>query len=180
MKFTVEVEIDWVDDDGGLDEAVKKEIIRGVEAKICKRADSEITEAIDKKLATVIDDRLNEMITGWLAREVSVTNTYGDVVENGTIESLLQERFDKFWAQKVDNKGRSGREGYGNQQSRMAWLQNQKIKDKCTKFAQELAKTMDAQIADGVSDALRTALGDRLVKTLGVEKIIADVKQLAG
>lgn len=55
-KFNIEVELDWMDEEGGLniDDELKERVIAGVEEALLKKATSEAVKAVDNKIAEKI------------------------------------------------------------------------------------------------------------------------------
>lgn len=93
MKFTVEVEDFWLEEEElteALSSHIKSEVVHKISASIKEKTDKQITEkikeAIDKKIELVIDSTLTDLIaTGLIMRngkEVSIIDHIKSVFQN--------------------------------------------------------------------------------------------------
>ena len=91
MKLNITVDIDWIEEDGSIDEEVKHQIIQGVKnsiGKTCldkveKQASKAIDEAINKSVASageLINGKAIAFANEWLGKKVEVTDQWGEVV----------------------------------------------------------------------------------------------------
>lgn len=59
-KFNIEVELDWMDEEGySIDEELRERIINGVEDTLLRKATEEAVKAVDKKIAEKVLDAEN-------------------------------------------------------------------------------------------------------------------------
>lgn len=172
MKITCEIELDWVGEDG-IDESVKHEIVRDVVRKLGNKVQKDLVTRSKEKLDEALEQVANGLCNRWLEEDISITDSWGDVVFKGTTEGMLRERFDKFWQTKVDQYGKTG---YNANQTRMEWLMDQRIRKLGETFAEDLAKKVEEQVKSVLTDRLKLTLGANLVKSLGVENLIKQMR----
>jgi len=185
MKFNVEISLDWIDDEDTIDSAVERRIVDAVADRILAKAQQkieaevkkslgEIEDTIGKRAIAQIEGRINKTMDDWLGDDVTLTDTWGKPTWSGKLVDLIRTRFDEFWQQKVDSKGTVG--GYGKTTSRLEWVIDKRIIDIGTTFAKDLAAEVETQVKSTLSARLKAALGDELIKNLGVPRLLESMK----
>jgi len=178
MKFTVEVEIGWLGDDGSLDEEVEQRMLASVVERVSKQVEGRLNDLVSKQLDSIIDSRCNEMITSWLDREIQVTDRWGDKQSEGTIEEILRAKFDSFWEQKVDKNG-SGNSGYGDKTTRLEWLLKKHVTDYAGTWSKKLSEDIEKQVRAMLSDKLKASIGGGIIDQLGVPQLMERIEREA-
>jgi len=176
MKMTIEVDLQWVDEDGNLDDAIQDQVVNRIESQISDQAKEKITLAVAERVDSLVDERLNTMLESWMSEDTEVTDKWGKVVFEGSILNLLKKRFDEFWQQTVDMSGRSSN-GYGDKHTRIDWIIGERIKIHCEKFAVAMEKQFTEEVEQQVSSALKQAVGNKIVDTLGVPEMVASIRK---
>ena len=91
MKFNVEVEIDWLEDGGGIDDAVKQEIINGIVNKLSMGFTKDITKDSLARVNAKIDELVIDLFEKFITKGVTVTDQWGEPEKiNVNIESLSE------------------------------------------------------------------------------------------
>lgn len=157
MKVKVEVDIDWIEEDGNIDEEVKYQIIEGVKGAISKQC----LDKVENKASEQIDNAISQSITAasakieqeavqfardWLDKKVVVTDRWGDVKKEASISDLIKETFDNLLEKKVDEKGRFV-SGYGGGTKLINWLTGNRVQEIVQEKLKDLGKNIDKQIA---------------------------------
>lgn len=178
MKLNLEIDIDWIDEEKGIDEVVREQIIDGVVAKVQEKINGKIEEKvnniIDKQIVTTIDKKADELFTDFINRPVTLTDNYGSKMKvYDNMEMLIKERFDNFLTQTVDEKGNScERNGYGAKFQRLEFIIDKQLKDFAKKFTDDAVKTVSEEIKQHVKDGLTTKLGAELMNVLKVNEML--------
>ena len=177
MKFNIEVELDYIGDDGNLDEAIKDSILNSVTKivmeKVSKQVDAKVDEIIvnaaEEKAGSIVDKISEDFLT----REYTKTDRYGDTIECGlTVKELLKRDFDNFWKEIVDGNGR--KDGYGNKKPRIEWKLDTLIEEHSRKFAQTLTNDTENKIKSTMKENLSRTIGTKLVSKLGFDKLLLE------
>ena len=177
MKLNLEIELDWIDEEKGLDETVKEQIIDGVVSKIQKQIETKIetkvNAVIDTTIVAKISEKTDSLFEDFINRPVTITDRYGDkikVYEN--MSDLIKERFDKFMEQKVDEQGRSTDSSYGKTFARLDFIISKQLNDFANKFTTDAVASVSAEIKQHVKEGLTTKLGAELMKVLKVNEML--------
>lgn len=172
MKFNIEVEVDWLGEDGDLDDAVKERIVDGVVGKLSKGVVNGVTETAMKSVQDKIGDLVTDLFDGFINRGVNITDRYGDVVkENVSIESLLKERLDKALQEQVNGDGKVGE--YGNKMTRLDYMLDTRVKTAVSTMTKDVIAKVDAKIAEALKAEVKAKLGESLLSKVDVDGITA-------
>jgi regulatory protein YycI of two-component signal transduction system YycFG len=106
MKLNVEIEIDWIDEEGNLDEEIERKIISGltskIEQKFLKDAAIKVAAAADK----LITAKTELLINNILERPVKVSNGWNDNREYDSIFEMVESRMSNMYGEKLNNSGK--------------------------------------------------------------------------
>lgn len=177
MKFNIEIELDWIDEESTIDSAVQDGIISSVLRKIkTEEIETKIQSAIDgiieKEIKEGLDKKVSKTYEDFISKEISITNSYGDIVKNCTIHELIKERFDNYLGEKVDDRGRS--DSYNKNQSRINWMIENQIKKHSKDFTDETISTLEEKLKKYFSKELKERVGNVILENTGLKKLIAD------
>jgi hypothetical protein len=173
----IKISIDDIfDEDGSLSD----EIRRAVVAELAGRADKASILALENeargKLSAMLDAKINSLMEFWMEKQITVTDAFGDTVEQGTLMDVVKRRFDRFWEQKVDSNGRAG-SGYTAKGTRLEWLLDKRIEELCKKFSDDMAREVKKQVTSIMTDKLKVAIGGSLIDAIGLPQIIKRLSQ---
>lgn len=174
MKFNVEIDLDWVEEDSTIDEVVKNQIISNIETRIVKTLEAKVLESakakIDEQIQGLVTQNVHtlvsEKVAGLMALPRTTTDDYGRVVrENFTIEQLLIEAVESAVVNKtLRSDGRVASGGY-NDKAQYSYFEYFATKDipklieaRVTAIAEEIKKDIESQIKNNV----KTAVADKL------------------
>ena len=181
MKFNVDVEIDWLEEGGTIDEEVKKQIINGISSRINKQSQEDMTKAVEKEISTkvsaLLDAKMNEILEDFLKRGVKITDQWGAVKKEIVIEDLVKEKFDKFMTAKVDSDGRES--DYGSSMPRIDWILNKRVVAHCQAEAKKIVADVEAKVKEILSTDLELKVKNKLITTLGLEDLLSTAKKIS-
>ena len=111
MKINVEFDLEWVDDEDTIDGAVSRKIISMAVEQIGEKIITAIKNSVDEKMNAKVDDFLNDVLSGFMDRNIIITDKWGkEVARHETVNNLLETRFDEFITESVDKDGKTSRE----------------------------------------------------------------------
>ena len=101
MKFNVEIELDYIEEDGSVDDEVKFQLINGIFERLQVGIKEDIKKKVEEKTLAMIDneisDKVQEVFNDFTNKEISVTDQFGDVVKSyKSIIDMIKEKFDGF------------------------------------------------------------------------------------
>ena len=177
MKFNIEVEVDWIGEEGNIDEVIKKEISDHVVNTITSKIEKEMEERATAAISDKVDDMCNNLINEFLSRKINVTDSWGKaIIVDTTIEDILKKRFEEFWNTVVDEKGRSGCDGYGKKQTRTMWAIDDIVKVHAERFVKAVTDDTEAKIKATITDQLKAKVVAKIVGDLGLDKLLLEQK----
>lgn len=177
MKLNLEIDLEWIDEEKGLDESVKEQIIKGVVSKIQKQIETKIetriNDTIDKTVVAKINQQTDLLFNDFISRPVTISDNYGSQLKvYDKMEDLIKERFDKFMVQTVDDKGNTYDGSYGTKYTRLVFIIDKQMKEFADKFTKDAVTQVSAEIQKHVKDGLTQKLGSELMKVLKVNEML--------
>jgi len=108
MKMTVEVELNWLGEDGDIDAAIRDSIAEKCLERIPEKAKENLQKYVDSQFKHKIDGLINEVLSGFMDRNIVVTDQWGDEVSRyESVREMLKEKFNTFMSEKVDTNGKA-------------------------------------------------------------------------
>ena len=178
MKFNLEIQLDWIDEDSNLDETIKQNIIDEVVKKIQVNTESKIKDSIDKIIDITIVSKINEMTENlfneFCNRQVIINDNYGTKIKvYESVTDLIKERFDNFMIQAVDKEGKTSNSSYENKFQRINFIVDKQLKVFADKFTTDAVKSVSEEIKVHVQEGLKTKLGAELMSVLKVNEMLS-------
>jgi hypothetical protein len=182
MKLNITVDIDWIEEDGSIDEEVKHQIISGVKNSISKqcldKVDREASKSIDKAIQEAIEaatntikDKAVAFADDWLENEVTITDKWGEAKDTLTITDLIKKTFDDLLEKKVDSNGRITSGQYDGQQTLISYLTGSRVEEVVNKKLSGFSKNIDDQITKAVNSGIRENVSNKFA-----EMVVATAK----
>lgn len=106
MKFNIEIDIDWIDDDENLDSEIQKKIISGLVCKIEKEFSMETSKKIAQRAERLITAKTELLINTVLERSVVVSNGWNDTRTYDSIYDMIEIRMAGLYDGKLNNIGK--------------------------------------------------------------------------
>lgn len=177
MKFNLEIDIDWIDEDSNLNDQVKEEIISTIIGRVNKSIENTVKPKIEEKIDGMIVEKIDGLVSSIFAefmdKEVNITDQYGDVItSHENVYAVIKSRFDTFMTQPVDSKGNSDSSRYGNTTTRLHFIIDKQLKDFADDFTTTAVKQVSAEIKEHVKEGLTTKLGAELMSVLKVNEML--------
>jgi tRNA(Ile)-lysidine synthase TilS/MesJ len=106
MKITMDVEIDWIDDESNIDDEIKRQLIKGVatavEEKFCDKAKSQVAQAAERLISAKVD----QLIYGLLEKPVVVSDGWNNQREYESVYDMVETRMTELYHGKFDNSSK--------------------------------------------------------------------------
>jgi hypothetical protein len=177
MKFNIEIELDYIDEEGCLDTAIKDSILASVTKIVMEKVSKQVDAKLDKIIIQAAEKKakqiVNRIANNFTTRKFNRKDEYGDVIEvDLTVKDILKREFDHFWNAIVDKEGRSS--GYGEKMTRIEWTIEKHIKEHSKKFAETITRDTENKIKTTMKENLANSIGQKLVTELGFDKMLAE------
>ncbi|GIP38605.1 hypothetical protein J31TS4_18850 [Paenibacillus sp. J31TS4] len=173
MKFNIQVEVDWIDEGGGLDEEVKAQVIQGVVEKLSAGCLRDLTDKSMKQVQEKLDDLVVNLFDGFMNKGITLTDRWGDVKrKNVKVEDLMKEKLEQALTEKVDSSGNSS--SYGDH-TRLNYMVNNRVKKAVETMTKEVIGQVDKKIASTINEEVKQRLSESLLSKINVDQVIGDV-----
>ncbi len=177
MKFNLEIDIDWIDEDNTIDDVVKQQIISSIIRQTNEKVEShvlnEVNKMLDGKIVAKVDELVTETFNEFMKKEVNLTDSYGSVIKtHESVYAVIKDRFDTFLTQKVDANGKTKTDSYGASFTRLTYIIDEQLRNYAEKFTTEAEQKVSAEIKEHVKDGLTKKLGSELMKVLKVNDML--------
>lgn len=179
-KFNVTVEIDYIDEEGNLDDAICEQIVDSV----VSRVSNTVTERIEKKAQEIFEARLqamessvskklNEMMDDFFSTPKDITDRYGDIQRRGvTVKQLLKEACDKFLEQSLNERGEPAT-GYSvKYKSRIDYIVAKSIDHNMEYSISKAVNEVTENLKKKISDEIKKQMGEKLAGVVGLDDIL--------
>lgn len=152
-KFNIEVEIDWLNEDTGLDEEIQKQVIAGLQNRLVSNLENKLGNSIAEKVnqkATEIADAFIQKLLAEQIGEIQIpikTSSWSSEVLYKPLTEFIGERFEAAMNEKVLNE-RGGKAEYRDDK-----------KYSITEYLTRdfIAKELNSKVSDMIRDAKEKA-----------------------
>lgn len=174
MKLNITVDLEWLGEDGDLDNEIKNQIIDGVKsaisrdclAKVEKEASQQINQAITESIVAArkaIEQKAVKFADDWLEKEVTITDKWGDTQDCLTITDLIKRTFDGLMEKKVDDKGNFV-DSFSGKTRLINWLTGKRVEDIVQDKLKVINKDIDRQIAEYINEGIRQNVANKFAE----------------
>lgn len=178
-KFNVSVEIDYIDDEGNLDDALCEQIVNSVVSRVSdtvtKRIEEQAQQLFEERLQTMetsVSDKLNTIMDEFFSEPKDITDRYGDVQRKGvTVKQLLKEACDKFMEQPLDEQGRPAKYG-AKYQTRVDYIVAKSIDYSMEYAIKRAVEDVTDNLKKKISDEIKQQMGEKLAGVVGLDNLI--------
>lgn len=177
MKVNIQVELDWLDGEGSIDDEVQNQIISGVKQAISrdcmKLVEQKTQAAIDEGMSSAIglmQEKVSIFFEDWLNNEATITDRYGDAIEKGSLKDIIKREFNNCMNEKVDASGKHT--SYGAKYTRLEFVTGKKVQEVVDSYLSSYGKNIDATIKTTIEEGIKSRVSDKFA-----EMVIGYAKQ---
>lgn len=163
MKFKIEIELDWVDDDRSIDEEVRSQIVAEIARQIRHNVDKKTTEEIQSRVSDKVDEWILERLNEFCDRRINITDKWGDTKEHHeSVTEMFKAKFDEFFNASVDKDGKQSEScGWGsNRTTRIDYMLDQKAKA----YLAKITNDMDYRIERAIDKEIKAKIEEKIKK----------------
>lgn len=193
-KFNIMVDLDWLDDETSIDDAIKEEVINGareyllnkVTIEIQKKLDSEIgkklveaqetvDKTIDQYIQTINTDNISKL------KIAEKKNSWSDEVVMTPISEYIGKRFDEFCNAKRYNSefevaGYDRDKRYSiAEKSIQEYLKNV-LQKQVSDIVKNAQKNAELEIVKSLEDTLKANLAEETIKKMNIPQVLKNLQ----
>lgn len=193
-KFTVEVELDWLEEEQSLDEALKEEILHAVETRVTGKVVQELTDKLTAKLNKTLEEEAEKVVDGFIGKTLEgkietlkiphKENSWNSEVQMIPISEFIGMRYEDFLNKKVYDQ-------YGNMPSSERdrnfsineyFIKNyleKELTKKVSDLIQKARKDAEETVVSTIEYQLREQLSVDIISRLNIPKMLASLQDKA-
>ena len=170
MKLNIELNIDYLDEEYNLDDAIKQDIIDTVAQTFKQSINISVERKIKKRISNLMDDWIMKQLHLFCDKKIRITDKWGDTQEHhDSVTDMFKTKFDEFFNASVDDKGKTLQScSYGSRTTRIDKMLN----DKADEYMKDLMKNLDRDISRAITSAM-----ENKIKTEVKERVIRLMEQ---
>jgi len=186
MKFNIEIDLDWVNEDNSVDDEIKNQIINNLSSTITQKAQIKVDEILAKKVeeaAKKTTDGFIEkiMLDSFDNMKIPVKkNSWDDKVGYMSLTDFIKERFEKAMNEKRLDSNGSNR-NYDKKISINEYFLNQFLAKEMEEKVVDLIKKarIDAEnsIIKTLDSTLKEQLSSDIVSRLNIPELLKNLQQ---
>lgn len=166
--INITLDLDWFEENGSLDEALKQKIVDEVVQKIADNEIDNISETAENMISEQIGKRMNDYMDKLFDEPRNITDRWGEVIkENVTIKSQLKEALDNFVDQKVDRKGNISSGAYDSI-ARVQYMAEKYYNDFCGSTIERIARETTETIKRLTEQQISAKIGKKMADIIGL------------
>jgi len=183
VKFSVEIELDYLDEDDCLDESIKKQILAAASNKIVSAVMNELETSAKEIAVKRIDEEasifVNNCLEKYVDGPIKLTDNYGGTIaEHDGIDELLKSKFDEFMAQKVDQYGKPSNScsRFDKTYTNLDYMLDAKVKKVASESIDKMMKGLDKKIRESSEAEAKKQLNERILKQFNAEEMLKNME----
>ena len=181
MKFNVEIDLDWVEEDTTIDEEIKRQIIRKVEGNVTENLKKEITESakaqIEKTVLETAVSAVNARVAELMQEKRVVTDKNGRVVDDSfSLDNKLIEIIDSALTKKTLNADGSTTNSYNAKYSMFEFMATKNIEKMVDERVALHAAKVSKDIESLVTEKIKTQVADKLTALIVDNSTVLSLK----
>lgn len=179
-KFKIDVEIDWLGEDGTLDDQIKESIKDEIIEKIGKT----VMNDIRKTAASEAKNRIGLWVNNYLATLVKEKkipyskNSWNSETNYISIEEMIGMKFEEALKQTVDKNGKPTSSSYDSYGTMLDWLTGQQARkyanEKVQEFVKDIKGDIEAYTSKKVKDEMMKQLTASLISNIDFNKVFKE------
>ena len=193
-KFTITVDLDWLDNEESIDDAIRDEVVNGAREYLLNKTNMEIQKKLDaeigKKLVQaqeVVDKTIDQYIQVITTDNISKLkiaekkSTWSDEVVMTPISEYIGKKFDAFCNEKrydsdfkVDDYDRGKRYSMA-EKSIQEYLRNV-LEKQVSDIVRNAQKNAELEIVKSLEDTLKANLAEETIKKMNIPQVLKNLE----
>ena len=171
MKISVDFNLDWIEEERDLDEAIQSRIISEVVEKVSKRINDSALEKIMLKVNSILDEKIKTMFDDFMNKSFDICDQWGDVKQKDVnVKELLKTKLDKMMTELVDQNGNPT--NYNGKQ-RYLQILDQQSKRQIEDFVSAISKNVISGIKNDINEEARKKITDSILSDYDLKKLLS-------
>jgi hypothetical protein len=186
----IELELDWLNEDESLDDAIKEQVIANLQNRLIKNAENQITEKLNTQLVEIADRVASSFIEKTLESKIEdlkiphKTSSWGSEVEYIPISQYIGKKYQEHLTKKsLDEYGRQANYSSDAKLSISEYfIKNYLAKEltgKVSNMIQTARKDAEETIVKALENNLKEQLSADIIERLNIPKMLESLQNKA-
>lgn len=186
-KFTVEVELDWLDEESNIDDAIRSKVIDGLQDKLIhnleKRMGDSITEKVEQKATEIADTFIRKILNEKLdsIQIPTQTSSWSSEVKYISLSEFIGKRFEHAMSEKTLNE-RGKKAGYRDDKkySIIEYLTRdfiaKELNSKVANMIQDAKEKAEKSLISNLEQNLQSQLHADMIRRLNIPQLLQNLQ----
>lgn len=194
-KFTVEVDLDWLDEETTIDEEIREEVILGAKDYLLKRTTEEIQKKLDEEIGKKLieaSEKVEEVVNGFL-ESVTTDNisklkiaekksSWSDEITMTPISEYIGKQFEKFCNEKRYDKNFSQTSYerdrvYSVAQASISKYLKEVLEKQVENIVKTAQKSAEKEIVESLEQTLKQNLAEETIKKMNIPQVLKNLEK---
>lgn len=189
-KIKIELDLDWISEDGNLDDHIKEEVIKNLQSRFIATAEDRAEKLMKAKLAEVAEKVTEEFLTSVMSSAIDnlkipyKSSEWGSQTEEIPLSEFVGKKYDRFLKEKVlDKDGSVARYSSDVKLSIHEYFTNRYLEKELVGKVGDLIKTarQDAEntVIKTLESNLKAQLSADLINRLNIPNMLKSLQEKA-
>ena len=197
-KFTVEVNMDWLDEETTIDEEIKERVIQGAEEYLLTKTTDEIQQRLDAEIGKKLveaSEKVDEVVNGFLEaittdnisklKIAEKKSDWSDKVTMTPISEYIGKQFEKFCNEKRYDKQFNATSYerdrvYSVAQASILKYLKTTLEDEVQNIVKTAQRNAEQEIVKTLEQTLMQNLAEETVKKMNIPQVLKNLEQTYG
>jgi len=189
-KFSIEVELDWIDEDSTIDQTIKdaieNKIVDRISTQIAQEVKAEQSKRFQSQISEKVDDLVNDTFEALLSLQVVQTDAYGEAKQTfPSVREMIKSRFDSYISEYVNSENGGKYDGYGrgSKVTRFEYIMGKafgteldkkmaELKVKVEKDTATATTAMFTKMQEILENSVKSELGSKVAELIKLDEIL--------
>lgn len=194
-KFTVEVDLDWLDEETTIDEEIKYEVINGAREYLLNKTTEEIQNRLDEEIGKKLveaSEKVEEVVNGFIEcvttdnisklKIAEKTSSWSDKVTMTPISEYIGKQFEKFCNEKRYDKNFSQtsyeRERvYSVAQVSILRYLKETLGEQVENIVKTAQRNAEKEIVESLEHSLKQNLAEETIKKMNIPQVLKNLEK---
>ena len=197
-KFNIEVELDWIEEEGySIDEELKERVVEGIENALLKKATDEAVKAVDQKIAEKIleaEETIQKTVDAFILNVCEEKigkifipekkSSWSDEVTYKPLSEYVGERFESFLTEKrYDMDGKIARYSNDRKLSAVNMMTREYLEKelgvKTEKMISNAKQEVEESLIKSLEQKLKENLAKETIKNMNIPEVLKRLGEMS-
>lgn len=193
-KFTIEVNLDWLDEETTIDEEIKERVIFGAQDYLLNRTTDEIVKKLDEEIGKKLleaNQKIEEIVGGYIEaittenisklKIAEKRSSWSDDVVMTPISEYIGKQFEKFCNEKRYDKdfnltSYDREKVYTVSQASILKYLKQTLGDQVESIVKNAQRNAEQEIVKSLEESLKQNLAEETIKKMNIPQVLKNLE----